>query len=302
KVKTASRREASAPPLGTDLTFFNIEDAQICHDSHDKKRRTSLANGVPRKMKHYVQKCSTTPPGLVKGPWTPEEDATVVQLVAAHGQKKWSFIARQVQGCLGKQCRERWYNHLSPDIKKGGLREEEDAIIIQCHAKCGNKWAEISKSLQGRTDNAIKNSWRQSIMQIDNGIGVDVAAAALSGLASSTTFQASMTSSPQLSPNAGSCSFVSPSPKNCFGSHHLESTPLKSIPQLSLTDDCSCDRLVPLLGCDISSSNSNGCPSELEGTRKLSPYQSRASLREATLLIDLTKSMTPSATRESRKI
>jgi hypothetical protein len=51
-------------------------------------------------------------PGLVKGPWTTEEDATVVRLVKKYGCKKWSLIARHLNGRLGKQCRERWYNHL----------------------------------------------------------------------------------------------------------------------------------------------------------------------------------------------
>jgi hypothetical protein len=51
-------------------------------------------------------------PGLVKGPWTTEEDGTVARLVQLHGTKKWSMIARQLNGRLGKQCRERWYNHL----------------------------------------------------------------------------------------------------------------------------------------------------------------------------------------------
>lgn len=51
-------------------------------------------------------------PGLVKGPWTTEEDATVTRLVKKYGTKKWSLIARHLNGRLGKQCRERWYNHL----------------------------------------------------------------------------------------------------------------------------------------------------------------------------------------------
>lgn len=64
-------------------------------------------------------------PGLIKGPWTPEvqfvpcfssfvsymsmlqEDNSVVELVARYGVKSWSFIARQLKGRLGKQCRER---------------------------------------------------------------------------------------------------------------------------------------------------------------------------------------------------
>lgn len=47
-------------------------------------------------------------PGLIKGPWTQEEDDSVVDLVKKYGIKSWSFIARQLKGRLGKQCRERW--------------------------------------------------------------------------------------------------------------------------------------------------------------------------------------------------
>ena len=31
----------------------------------------------------------------------------------------------------GKQCRERYFNHLQPNIKKGNWSDEEDNIIIQ---------------------------------------------------------------------------------------------------------------------------------------------------------------------------
>jgi len=57
-------------------------------------------------------------PGLVKGPWTLDEDDQVRSLVAQHGTKKWSLIAQNLEGRLGKQCRERWYNHLDPAIKR----------------------------------------------------------------------------------------------------------------------------------------------------------------------------------------
>jgi myb proto-oncogene protein len=90
-------------------------------------------------------------PELVKGPWSKEEDEIIVQMVNKLGPKKWSTIAQALPGRIGKQCRERWYNHLNPGINKEAWTQEEEITLIHAHRMYGNKWAELTKFLPGRS-------------------------------------------------------------------------------------------------------------------------------------------------------
>lgn len=87
-------------------------------------------------------------PELVKGPWTKEEDDCITEMVQKHGCRSWSVIAKCLPGRIGKQCRERWHNHLDPAIKKDAWTEEEESLLIYYHQIYGNKWAEIARFFQ----------------------------------------------------------------------------------------------------------------------------------------------------------
>ncbi|XP_059668757.1 transcription factor MYB120-like [Cornus florida] len=97
---------------------------------------------------------------LKKGPWTPEEDAILIDYIKKNGHRNWNAVQRNsgLARCA-KSCRLRWANHLRPDIKKGSFTPEEESIIVKMHAKHGNKWARMAAKLPGRTDNEIKNYW-----------------------------------------------------------------------------------------------------------------------------------------------
>lgn len=107
----------------------------------------------------------------IKLPWSPDEDETLESLIKIQGTKNWSLVAKEINKIChrgktvrkGKQCRERYYNHINPSLKKGNWTSEEDTYILQMQQANGNKWSDIAKNLPGRNENQIKNRWKSLV-------------------------------------------------------------------------------------------------------------------------------------------
>lgn len=56
-----------------------------------------------------------------------------------------SLISEMLPGRTGKQCRERWLNHLGDGIKKGQWSEDEDRLITTMRLAIGNQWCKVSR-------------------------------------------------------------------------------------------------------------------------------------------------------------
>lgn len=97
--------------------------------------------------------------------WTEEEDRKLVHLIQCHGPTQWSLISLKMKGRQGKQCRERWYNHLNPNIMKNSWTAEEELRLFLLFKLYGSKWSVFSFLLNGRTDNSIKNHWNSHMQK-----------------------------------------------------------------------------------------------------------------------------------------
>lgn len=121
----------------------------------DNYRHTNLPSisGIHKKDRGGVK---------LKKLWTPHEDELLRQL-ANMGPENWNKISASLPGRTGKQCRERWLNHLQDGIRKGFWTPAEDQIIIEEQAKRGNRWSVIARMLPGRSDNAVKNRFNATL-------------------------------------------------------------------------------------------------------------------------------------------
>ncbi|CAD8161912.1 unnamed protein product [Paramecium octaurelia] len=106
---------------------------------------------------------------LQQAPWTEEEDDALLLIIQEYQRlnkgNKWSQIATTLNKRTdtsihrnGKQCRERWNNHLNPSINRKPWQLFEDLELLKLAILNGKKWAQISKSLKlQRSENNVKN-------------------------------------------------------------------------------------------------------------------------------------------------
>ena len=71
-----------------------------------------------------------------RAPWNKKEDEAIIELVNKYGTSNWTIIANEMALLYkskhrnGKQCRERWHNHLDPVVNKENWTKEEENILF----------------------------------------------------------------------------------------------------------------------------------------------------------------------------
>lgn len=138
-----------------------------------------ISNTYQPLLSHYPIQSSNSNPDQYG--WTETEDKILKKIITCRGAKAWSRISNELNTLVhnganirkATNCRERWLNHLNPELKKGAWSPEEDRFIEEQYKMLGKKWSKIAKKMKGRTENSVKNRclWlikKQKFRKIDN--------------------------------------------------------------------------------------------------------------------------------------
>lgn len=135
------------PPIQPiNSSNFNYGNSSIGYYNKIHSSYSSMPNAAPGSK-------------MSRSKFTPQEDATLKELVAQFGSSKWSEIASKLPNRTGRQCRERWKNYLAPGIQNGPWTLDEDALLVQKVKDLGTMWSKMVRFFPGRTDVNLKNRW-----------------------------------------------------------------------------------------------------------------------------------------------
>ena len=102
-----------------------------------------------------------------KGKWSKDEDDRLVKAVAVLG-RQWAKVAQHVPGRTEMQVRERYVNHLDPEVESNQPFTEEELAVVQrevpnhTNPKSGRiSWAKVARLLPSRTDRQVKKAWER---------------------------------------------------------------------------------------------------------------------------------------------
>ena len=149
------------PCLHLDLTksLKNNGNSQTFVGNNDVSASSSCSSSYESDAEEKTEPIKVEKVKL-RDKFTLEEDIKLKYLVSYFGVGNWKIIATAMETKNPRQCRERWRNYLSPNVKVNNWTTNEDFILVNKFAEIGPHWKTIAKFLRGRSPNSIRNRWK----------------------------------------------------------------------------------------------------------------------------------------------
>lgn len=159
----------------TSMDFTHLESNQS--NASVSQSIISLAPSTTSSASSIPQDLNDIPPP--RSIWTPSQDDKLSIIVNQIEQetnepvRNWTKVSKTLLELhnidrSAKQCRERWHNHVSPNVNKGPWTDEEITILYEGIKTHGQSWSAIAALLPGRTDNSIKNKYYCEVRKKQN--------------------------------------------------------------------------------------------------------------------------------------
>jgi hypothetical protein len=101
------------------------------------------------------------PKGPPRQKFSVQEDEQLRDLVTELGTNNWAEVSARLGTRSARQCRERFRNYLSPNLRNGQWTEEEDQLLREKFQEFGAKWSLIVAFFPSRSEVNLKNRWTQ---------------------------------------------------------------------------------------------------------------------------------------------
>ena len=92
--------------------------------------------------------------------FTKEEDDKLRELVKKLGEQNWLMVSSYMKTRNSRQCKDRWFQYLSPNANVKPWTEEEELCLRYLVVELNGRWTEIAKRFPGRSDSQVRNKWR----------------------------------------------------------------------------------------------------------------------------------------------
>ena len=130
--------------------------------SHTTRERYTLSNEEYANTISVAKKCPATVKNKASRiPFTEEEDTKLRNLVKIFGDKCWRVVSLNMVDRTAKQCKDRYFNSLAPNLENGEWTSAEEDLLREKVETLGTHWSIIAKFFTNRGPNNIKNHWNR---------------------------------------------------------------------------------------------------------------------------------------------